>query len=379
MMMGDHRRRREGGGETISTVNDTARECEDVLKRANANVVSDGHARGVRLLARRGASARATEARDARRQARAKAGEDEAAALRDRVEALKMRIDERYRASRRESADLWTKGDSLFEPTGGENAARAKARETERALARLVTRANLEARAEERQERRNRPMNDSAVISDGDYDEIFSEKSTEGSFHGARGARHRRQSSFEEERIKFDSALPSVVDDECDRDGRRNPSPGRTREWLDAKGTPLSPKRSERSASLTPESGASLLKSPRRNGSFKMLNADIAKAIAAEEAVRPRARRAMHTNVSNSPEADSPQSASERSFSRTSSTLSIASLCASERPASAFSPVAQRSSGISGANNIRTGNSMDANDHAGTNFDSSIQHGSPAA
>ena len=289
-----------------------------------------------------------------------------AAALRDRVEALKVRIDERYRATRR-AGDA---SESLFEPASRASA-RMKEQETERALARLITRANLEGRAEMRRSQR---LNDSAttLLSPSEYDEIFSEKSTEGSFHGySSTGKHARRSSFEDERIKFDSALPSVMDeDDDDVGGRRNPTPGRTRTWL-AK-SPTSPKRGvdaarqNKSANSVDDeeeeeeyegnnndgagsdrysSAANILKSPRRNGSFKMLSPEAARTMAAEEALRPRARRALHgaTTTTSSPDAGSPKSPSERSFSRTSSTLSITSLCTSDRPSSAFSPVAKRS------------------------------------
>ena len=267
------------------------------------------------------------------------AGDADAAALRDRVEALKVRIDARYRASRRDG----DAAESLFEPVSGASS-RVKELETERALARLITRANLEARA---QGRRSGRLNDSAmtVLTKGEYDEIFSERSTEGSFHGYSTGKHARRSSFEDERIKFDSALPSVVDDDycAEIGGRRNPTPGRTRDWLETR-TPSSPERnSRRELDRDLETTSTLLKSPRRNGSFKMLSPEVARTMTAEEALRPRVRRALRQAATSSPDAqDSPNSPSERSFSRTSSTLSIASLCTSDRPSSAFSPVARR-------------------------------------
>ena len=268
------------------------------------------------------------------------AGDGDAAALRDRVEALKVRIDARYRASRRDG----DAAESLFEPVSGASA-RMKELETERALARLITRANLEARA---QGRRSGRLNDSAttVLTEEEYDKIFSERSTEGSFHGYSTGKHARRSSFEDERIKFDSALPSVVDDDycAEIGGRRNPTPGRTRDWLETT-TPSSPERnSRRDSDRDLETTSTLMKSPRRNGSFKMLSPEVAKTMTADEALRPRVRRALVSQeATTSPDTrGSPKSPSERSFSRTSSTLSIASLCTSDRPSSAFSPVARR-------------------------------------
>jgi len=266
-------------------------------------------------------------------------GDADAAALRDRVEALKVRIDARYRASRRDG----DAAESLFEPVSGASA-RVKELETERALARLITRANLEARA---QGRRSGRLNDSAkkTLTEEEYDEIFSERSTEGSFHGYSTGKHARRSSFEDERIKFDSALPSVVDDDycAEIGGRRNPTPGRTRDWLETT-TPSSPERnSRRELDRDLETTSTLLKSPRRNGSFKMLSPEVARTMTADEALRPRVRRVLRQAETSSPDThDSPKSPSERSFSRTSSTLSIASLCTSDRPSSAFSPVARR-------------------------------------
>lgn len=212
-------------------------------------------------------------------------------------------------------------------------------------------------------------LNAEGVVEDSarvyDEDELFSANSMEGSLRSgdanrdARDASLPRVDSFEGE-LKFASVLPCADDEGLGKEeavGRRPPTPGKTRVWLEdgsAAGEggsgSTSPMQIDDESSRR-ASQQNLLKSPRRNGSmtFMPMDADYrALLVASPTAVKPRARR-LDADGGSPARCESPAEklgdgtammmtsaeAKTPTFSRTSSNLSNISL------PSAFSPVSR--------------------------------------
>lgn len=167
-----------------------------------------------------------------------------------------------------------------------------------------------------------------------DTREIFSASSTENSLHGGRRfARLPRVDSFEGE-IKFDSVLPSLdAEISSEDDGRRAPTPGKTRSWLKEADQAL-PEEAETTRNLRTSENA-LLQSPKRNGSMTFVTADDddtrLRLVTTPKTLAPRPRRP-----------DSPSSSPHNTFAEGSQGVSRSTSISSF--ASAFSPLSRAAS-----------------------------------